>query len=689
MLPHLLLCFLSFWALACAQTQIQTFWPAAVPLAVRNPYLNVWQATASTNDYPVFWDGSVIGWVGFIRVDGSIYRFFGNNHDMFGAVGGVGCNVTYTEVTPTRTIQTVQAGPINVTLLFLSPIEPSDWVKQSMPFSYLAVDFASTDGKEHSVQIYSDISAEWVSAEDGRTVQWSTGQTGQVAWHSVELEQSQAFNEAYNQANDGIAFYAMSLGAGQSAGWQTCQDTVCYETFFSSGALSSTNDNDTFRAISTDLPVFAFSVDFGTVSATQEPVVWAVGHVRDPSIQYSLSGDVTSLRPLYTTEYFNITDVVEAFLSDYDNALSRAEALDAQIRQAAANIAPGNQYWNMLSLSARQVFGALDLTAPGSDGATRFFLKDIGLSGRVNPVSTLYAALPTFLYFNSSMVKPLLLPLLEQQNSSSYSASYAASDIGTSYPSISGATATESESVEQSANMLIMVLAHSKQSGDTSLIKSYYTLLKTWTNYLVSNALYPKNQALWNSGEIVSNSTNLAVKGILAIQAMSQISTLYGEDDDAQHYSSIAVQYIGTWKTLAISSDSSHVLSTYGDDSTSWTLPYSLFPHSLLSFDLLEDSVLNNLSSYYKALLPDYTYGPPIGSQNTTLGSAAWTSLAAATFTDTTTRQKMLSQLWVYANTTTKPFPSIYNVVDGNQINGTCRLRCIVCPIDTERRASE
>lgn len=35
----------------------------------------------------------------------------------------------------------------------------------------------------------------------------------------------------------------------------------------------------------------------------------------------------------------------------------------------------------------------------------------------------------------------------------------------------------------------------------------------------------------------MSNSTNLAVKGILAIQAMSQISTLYGEDDDAQHYS--------------------------------------------------------------------------------------------------------------------------------------------------------
>ena len=65
----------------------------------------------------------MIGWVGFIRVDGSTYRFLGNNYDMSGAVGSTGCNVTYTEVTPTRTIQTVQAGPINVTLTFLSPIE--------------------------------------------------------------------------------------------------------------------------------------------------------------------------------------------------------------------------------------------------------------------------------------------------------------------------------------------------------------------------------------------------------------------------------------------------------------------------------------------------------------------------------------------------------------------------------------
>lgn len=34
---------------------------------------------------------------------------------------------------------------------------------------------------------------------------------------------------------------------------------------------------------------------------------------------------------------------------------------------------------------------------------------------RVSPVEVLYAALPTFLYFNSSFVWPLLRPLLDSQ----------------------------------------------------------------------------------------------------------------------------------------------------------------------------------------------------------------------------------------------------------------------------------
>jgi hypothetical protein len=44
-------------------------------------------------------------------------------------------------------------------ILFLSPISPNDLLRQSAPVSYLSVSVASIDGKEHDVNIYTDVSA--------------------------------------------------------------------------------------------------------------------------------------------------------------------------------------------------------------------------------------------------------------------------------------------------------------------------------------------------------------------------------------------------------------------------------------------------------------------------------------------------------------------------------------------------
>lgn len=77
--------------------------------------------------------------------------------------------------TPTRTSFRLQAGPVDVNITFLSPIEvsisrhsqqsgiivpqPKDLIKQSMPFTYIYMDLVSNDGQPHDVQVYSDISA--------------------------------------------------------------------------------------------------------------------------------------------------------------------------------------------------------------------------------------------------------------------------------------------------------------------------------------------------------------------------------------------------------------------------------------------------------------------------------------------------------------------------------------------------
>lgn len=73
---------------------------------------------------------------------------------------------------------------------------------------------------------------------------------------------------------------------------------------------------------------------------------------------------------------------MEAFVSDYSDASSRATTFDNQITQSAQNIS--SEYSNLVSLAARQTFGAIDITVSrGSDGKwntsdAMIFMKNMG-----------------------------------------------------------------------------------------------------------------------------------------------------------------------------------------------------------------------------------------------------------------------------------------------------------------------
>lgn len=57
----------------------------------------------------------------------------------------------------------------------------------------------SNDGGSHTVSVYTDISAEWVSGDDSLTVNWTTT-TGDILTHQVMLENQ----ELYVEYNDHI-----------------------------------------------------------------------------------------------------------------------------------------------------------------------------------------------------------------------------------------------------------------------------------------------------------------------------------------------------------------------------------------------------------------------------------------------------------------------------------------------------
>ena len=83
--------------------------------------------------------------------------------------------------------------------------QPDDLVKQSIPFSYIVLSAASTDGNPHTVQVYSDISAEWVSGDNTLIANWTTT-TGDIFTHQVQLQTQTEFSEINDHIQRGFAF---------------------------------------------------------------------------------------------------------------------------------------------------------------------------------------------------------------------------------------------------------------------------------------------------------------------------------------------------------------------------------------------------------------------------------------------------------------------------------------------------
>ncbi|KZT12529.1 DUF1793-domain-containing protein [Laetiporus sulphureus 93-53] len=627
------------------------FNPASFPLAVRSPYLSAWlpqgEGNALNAVWPQFWTGSTLGWAGYINVDGTSYNFLGDPD--VPNTSAQKATQKSSEFTSTQSIFVMTAGGIDLTVTFLSPVEPSDLLNQSLPFSYLALSVAPNDGASHSVQVYTDISAEWVSGDDSLTVNWTTT-VDVLITHQVQLEQQTVFGEYSDRIQQGSGYYSTLKSDGTT--YQTGQDIVVRAQFIDNSTLLNTQDTD-FRAVSDDWPVFALAHDLGNISSATDPIVYVVGHARDPAIQYIIADDVMQYRSSYFwSNYPTAISAITTFITDYSNALTRANALDAQIQADAESIS--STYAGLVALSVRQAFGAIEFTvSKDSSGAYNTsdlmtFLKEISSDGNVNTVDVIFPALPAFLYTNPVIVKDLLLPLLEYQMTGQYPNTWACHDMGTSYPNATGHNDGNDEKmpIEESGNMLIMSLSYVQQSGDTSFITSYYQLLDQWANYLIENTLIPGDQISTDDfAGALANQTNLAIKGIIAIKAMAEMADLIGDTATSSNYSSIAADYVEQWQGYATASDGLHLTLAYNNDST-WGLSYNMYADKLLSTNLIPDSVYEMQTSWYPTV--DEEYGVPLDTRHLYTKSD-WQSWTAAFMTDTTVRDMFVDAVEKYA----------------------------------------
>jgi Domain of unknown function (DUF4965)/Domain of unknown function (DUF1793) len=353
------------------------------------------------------------------------------------------------------------------------------------------------------------------------------------------------------------------------------------------------------------------------------------------------------------------------FHGDYSISTSLSVDLDDQV--ASDSIAAvGQDYATITALSTRQAFGALELV--GTSDKMYVFMKEISSDGNAQTVDVVFPMHPVLLYTNPTLLKLLLDPLYENQESGHYPNEYSIHDLGSHFPNATGHPLGDDEQmpVEECGNMIIMTLAYAQRAKDTAYLSQHYAKLKQWVNYLIQDSLIPASQLSTDDfAGTLQNQTNLALKGIIGIQAMASIANLTGNTADGKNYSSIATNYITQWQQLAIAFNENppHTTLNYGANQTHGLL-YNLWCDRELGLNLVPQSVYDMQSNFYPTVANQF--GVPLDTRHTyTKGD--WEVFAAATC-NTTTRDMFIHDLasWINVTPTNQALTDLYDTVSGD-----------------------
>lgn len=225
--------------------------------------------------------------------------------------------------------------------------------------------------------------------------------------------------------------------------------------FVSNGKLANTKDTR-FRAINSDWPVFGYANDLGKVGSSRAAsVMFSIGLYQQEAVQYLGKNGNETLPSLWTSYFENDVAAVTFFHQDFDSSNQLTSAFDDQIEKDS-KAAAGDNYAILTTLAARQAMGATQLV--GNGDRHFLFLKEISSNGNTQTIDVIYPAAPFFYYANPELVKLMLDPHFETQESGHYPNKWALHDLGTHYPNGTGHADGNDEHmpVEECGNNIIM-----------------------------------------------------------------------------------------------------------------------------------------------------------------------------------------------------------------------------------------
>lgn len=667
LLGSLFLCAASL-PLAAQQDSPAPVRPPATPLIVHDPYFSIWSNTDALTEGPTrHWTGMPQPLNGLIRVDDKTYRYLGDADNDIPAL-----KEAKQQVTPTRTIVTMQSPEIELTLTFLTPAFPDNLAVMARPVSYLTWDVRSRDGHTHNVAVYFGSSGMPAVNESDEPVIWSRAEIKGL--HVLKLGSQQQPILAHSGDNLRIDWGYFYLAIPDAENAEYAAGNRSYrDRFAATGHIPNVDDLEQPRAPRSRFPsspALNMVLPLGEVGTADVSRHILIGYDDLYSIEYMRQ----KLLAYWHKEFPTVSALLEGAERDYASLTQRSQAYDAELTRDLVREG-GPEYASISILAFHQAIAAHKLVED-NNGVPFFMPKENFSNGSISTVDVIYPSAPMFLLLNPKLVEAQLEPVLRYAESPRWKFPFAPHDLGV-YPLANGqlygggeVSEEDQMPVEESGNILILADAVAHIEHNTTFASRYWPLLTKWANYLLAEGFDPANQLCTDdfAGHLAHN-TNLSIKAIEALAAYAQLAKERGDAKTAEHYESAARSMAAKWGPMALDGD--HYRLAFDKPGT-WSQKYNLVWDSILGLHLFPAEIAEHETAYYKTHLN--RFGLPLDNR-ATYTKLDWSIWSATLASNPRDFQTLVHPVFEFLNQTTDrvPMTDWYDTVTAKQVGFQAR----------------
>ncbi len=336
------------------------------------------------------------------------------------------------DLTATQTTYIFQAGGINLSVSFLSPLLLNDLEVAARPVSYVTFATRSTDGKSHDVQLFMGIAGTIATNLPNQEVISKSDKNSSVQWLSIGTKEQQLLRKKGDDLRIDWGYAYLAAPQNASAQLKSGHFSALKDAF----VKNQPSAGQTSTGAGSELAMSAV-LNLGKVEKAEKAQHLLIAYDDLYSVQYF--GE--NLRPWWNrTGKVTIGQLLTLAEKDYTILQTKCALFDKTIETDALKVG-GKEYADLCKLAYRQAIAAHKIVAK-PNGELLFFSKENFSNGSIGTVDVTYPSAPLFLAYNTELMKGMLRPIFDYSESGQWTKPFPAHDVGT-YPLANGQTYPE------------------------------------------------------------------------------------------------------------------------------------------------------------------------------------------------------------------------------------------------------